>query len=307
VADSKKYYYLKLKDNFFGSDEMMILETLQDGFLYSNILIKMYLRSLKNDGVLMINNKIPYNAQALAKVTGHSVGTIEKAIKIFQELGLIEILDSGAIFMMDIHSFIGKSSTEADRIRAFRTRAETEKKEQKKLSNSNNVTNVREMYDKRTPEIEIEIEIEKERERDNMSGAKICTEPTEDIFIKLLLNDNSEFPISKNQVKEWIELYPAVNVDRELKKMKGWLSANRKRRKTKSGIIRFVNAWLARQQDKPHIINSVNQINKSTNVANFEQRQYDEDYLNGMIDDPTKYLEGENSNEKNNRNGQINS
>lgn len=47
MSDNKKYYYLRVKENFYDSDEMIILESMPDGFLYSNILIKLYLRSLK--------------------------------------------------------------------------------------------------------------------------------------------------------------------------------------------------------------------------------------------------------------------
>lgn len=127
VSDSKKYYYLKLKEDFFESDEMILLESLPDGYLYSNILMKLYVRSLRNEGKLMINDKIPYNAQMIATVTRHQVGTVEKALSIFQELKLIEVLDNGAIYMSDIQNFIGKSSTEADRKREYRSRIEAEK------------------------------------------------------------------------------------------------------------------------------------------------------------------------------------
>ena len=53
MADNKKYYYLKLKEDFFDSDEMLLLQGMKDGYLYSDILMKMYLRSLKNEGRLM--------------------------------------------------------------------------------------------------------------------------------------------------------------------------------------------------------------------------------------------------------------
>lgn len=56
--------------------------------------------------------------------------------------------------------------------------------------------------------------------------------------------------ISKKQFEKWQELYPAVDVMQELKKMDGWLNANPTRIKTAKGIPRFVNSWLARQQDK---------------------------------------------------------
>ena len=39
--DSRKYYYLKLKENFFESDGMILLENMKDGYLYSNILLKL--------------------------------------------------------------------------------------------------------------------------------------------------------------------------------------------------------------------------------------------------------------------------
>ncbi|CYY28182.1 phage replisome organizer N-terminal domain-containing protein [Streptococcus suis] len=146
MADNKKYYYLKLKDNFFESDEAIILESMPDGYIYSNILLKLYLRSLKNNGLLMFNDLIPYNAQMLATITRHHVGVIEKAIQIFQQLRLIEILDNGAIYMTNIQNFVGKSSTDADRKRA----------EYNKIKRVGEISTIE--MDKTPPEIEIEIE-----------------------------------------------------------------------------------------------------------------------------------------------------
>ena len=111
MSDNKKYYYLKLKENHFASDEMIVLESMPDGYKYSNILLKLYLRSLKNGGKLMFNDRIPFNSAMLSTITRHSIGDIEKAVKIFQELELIEVLNNGAIYMSDIQNFIGESST----------------------------------------------------------------------------------------------------------------------------------------------------------------------------------------------------
>ncbi|MGQ7424385.1 phage replisome organizer N-terminal domain-containing protein [Streptococcus suis] len=147
MADNKKYYYLKLKDNFFESDEAIILESMPDGYIYSNILLKLYLRSLKNNGLLMFNDLIPYNSQMLATITRHHVGVIEKAIQIFQQLRLIEILDNGAIYMTNIQNFVGKSSTDADRKRA----------EYNKIKRVGEISTIE--TDKTPPEIEIEKDI----------------------------------------------------------------------------------------------------------------------------------------------------
>ena len=173
MSDNKKYYYLRLKDNFFDSDELKILESMKDGYLYSNILLKLYLRSLKNDGKLVVNDRIPYNAEMLASVTGHQVGTIKQALSMFKELGLIEILENGAIYMLDIQNFIGKGSTEADRQRLYDRRISEERK-QKKLTQSRNLE---EILEKSTPEIEIELEkdIEIEKEKEIHSSAKSTT------------------------------------------------------------------------------------------------------------------------------------
>lgn len=128
MADNKKYYYMRLKENFFESEELVMLESMPEGMLYSNILIKLYLKSLKNEGRLMFKDTIPYNAQMIATITRHQIGTVEKALNIFRDLELIEVLDNGTIYMNDIELFIGKASTEAERKKRARMTIEAEKK-----------------------------------------------------------------------------------------------------------------------------------------------------------------------------------
>ena len=84
-----------------------------------------------------------------------------------------------------------------------------------------------------------------------------CTElessssmPEEKAAIALTLNDKSEYPIFDKDIAAWKELYPNVDILQELRKMKGWLNSNPTRRKKKKGILKFVNAWLAKEQDK---------------------------------------------------------
>ncbi|WP_051910483.1 phage replisome organizer N-terminal domain-containing protein [Carnobacterium pleistocenium] len=159
MADNKKYYYIKLKENFFETEEMIVLESMPDGYKYSNILLKMYLKSLKHDGKVMLNERIPYNSNMLSSVTRHSVGDVEKSIKIFRELGLIETFDNGTIFISDIQQFIGKSSTEAERKKEYRERIKTES-----LKINGQMSG--QMSDVSTPELEIELELEKELEKE---------------------------------------------------------------------------------------------------------------------------------------------
>ena len=161
MADNRKYYYLKLKESYFDDDAIVLLESMPDGILYSNILLKLYLKSLKNGGKLQLDENIPYTAQMIATLTRQQVGTVERALGIFQQLGLVEQLHGGLLYMTDIELMIGQSSTEAERKRAARLA-------NKALPPPR--TNGGHLSDIRPPEIEIKKEIEIEKEREGETG-----------------------------------------------------------------------------------------------------------------------------------------
>lgn len=133
------YYYLKLKENFFDGEELKLIESMENGYLYSNILLKMYLKALKNNGKLIFNDIIPYNTKMLATITGHNIDVIEKAIKIFIEMHLIEILDNGAIYMMNMQQLIGSISSEGIRKSEYREKIKLEKEQGTKLGQCPNI------------------------------------------------------------------------------------------------------------------------------------------------------------------------
>ena len=225
MSDNKKYYYLRLKDNFFDSDELKILESMKDGYLYSNILLKLYLRSLKNDGKLVVNDRIPYNAEMLASVTGHQVGTIKQALSMFKELGLIEILENGAIYMLDIQNFIGKGSTEADRRRSYDRKIAQEKE----LLKVESVRNLREISEKSTPEIEIELEKDIEIEKEIHSSAKSTTTKRKR-FEKPTLSEIKAYCIERNNnvdAQHFYDYYESNGWKVGKNSMKNWQAAVR--------------------------------------------------------------------------------
>lgn len=127
MAECKKYYYMRLKEDFFNSPELKAMESMRGGYKYSNILLKLYLLSLRDEGRLTFKNNIPYDVNMLAKLTGFSKNEIENALEIFRKFELVEVLDTGTIYMLDIQTYIGESTTEADRKRAYRARIESEK------------------------------------------------------------------------------------------------------------------------------------------------------------------------------------
>ena len=220
MSDNKKYYYLRLKDNFFDGDELKILESMKDGYLYSNILLKLYLRSLKNDGKLVVNDRIPYNAEMLASVTGHQIGTIKQALSIFKDLGLIDVLENGAIYMLDIQNFIGRGSSEADRKREYRQRIETDR--------TNVQTKVREISEKSPPEIELELKKEIKIEKEIDSSASTTTKRKR--FEKPTLSEIEQYCIErKNNVnaEQFFDYYESNGWKVGKNSMKDWKAAVR--------------------------------------------------------------------------------
>ena len=163
MAENKKYYYLKLKENFFNSDEIVLIENMQDGILYSNILLKLYLLSLKYNGFLRLNENMTYTAQMIATITRHEIGTVERALNIFLQFGLILSAADGSIYMTNIEDMVGTSSTEADRKRLARA-------EVKRLGGQTAdkcPPNVLNLSDIRPPEIKIEKETDIKKESES--------------------------------------------------------------------------------------------------------------------------------------------
>lgn len=209
MAEKTKYYYLKIKENFFDTEDMKLLESMDNGYVYSNILMKMYLLSLKNNGKLMYKDKIPYNSKMLSTILNHNVDILDKAILIFKELNLIEILDTGAIFMLDIQNYIGKSSDEADRKREYRKQIDTEKSkiliEDKCPTNvRTNCSNIR----------------DKDKDINNSSSSSISNNinnSSSNILNNNIYNNIYNYietnfmriltPLEINKIQEWIKLY----------------------------------------------------------------------------------------------------
>ena len=149
MSENKKYFYLKLKDSFFSSEEMMMLESLPDGLVFQNIYLRMCLLSLKNDGALTFKNMLPYDLQMLSTVLRIDMAKMKMAVELFEKLGLVTKTDNEVLFMSDIQALIGKSSTEAERIANYRKRIAGCTKGVQMLQNC-------------TPKIELKTESEKD-------------------------------------------------------------------------------------------------------------------------------------------------
>ena len=125
------------------------------------------------------------------------------------------------------------------------------------------------------PEVEVEVEEELNitstvvdvcSELESSKQAKSKKEPA---VFELPTNTGEGYAFYQSDIDGYKSLYPAVDVEQEMRKMIGWLDANPTKRKTKTGMKRFVNAWLARQQDsaKPAMAPTA-----KSKFNNFEQR-----------------------------------
>ena len=111
-------------------------------------------------------------------------------------------------------------------------------------------------------------EKEKEKLKDKENIKAYCAEPLRDSappIITIPLNDGSEYEVTDKEFREWIKLYPAVDVLQELRKLRAWNEANVARRKTRRGIRAHIVNWLSREQDKPHTAPRQQNYNSNSN------------------------------------------
>ena len=77
---------------------------------------------------------------------------------------------------------------------------------------------------------------------------------TEQIQKKLVgtvpLNTGADFPLYREDLDGWQSTFPGIDVRQHIRQFKQWCIDNPTRRKTKSGVRRAINSWLAREQNK---------------------------------------------------------
>lgn len=161
--DSRRYYWLKLKEDFFEDDAIEWLEEQKNGSTYALFYLKLCLKALKHDGMLIRHvgtMLIPYDVAKLAEMTRTSEDTVIVALELMKKIGLIEVRDGGAIYVAKLDEMVGSETGSAAR----------QRKRRKKLQERDNVTPLSQKCASLcTQEIELEkdIELDKELERDS--------------------------------------------------------------------------------------------------------------------------------------------
>lgn len=117
---SSKYYWLKLKRDFFKRHDIRIVEGMSNGKEYILFYLKLLCESVDHDGNLRFSDQIPYNEDMLAIITDTNVDVVRGAVKVFTELKMMEILDDGTIFMAEVEGMIGAETEWARKKREYR-------------------------------------------------------------------------------------------------------------------------------------------------------------------------------------------
>ena len=244
MAD-KKFYWLKLQDGFFDSKRIKKLRKLAGGDTYTIIYLKMQLVAMKKGGILEYTGLEKTFAEELALELDEEPENVCVTVNYLLSCGLLEASSEDEYFVPYAVMNTGSESSSTRRVREHR--------ERKALQCNADVTPVKQICN---TEIEKEIEKETDTEIEEITSflpeAETAPDPLPSVVISIILNDKTEYPITEADVMGWRDLYPAVDILQELRKMKGWADANPNKRKTKSGIKRFINAWLAKEQDRYH-------------------------------------------------------
>lgn len=253
MATGKRFYWMKLKESFMTSDTIDYFMSQPDGANYVVLYQMLCLKTINTDGRLsrqigevVIKYDIPKIQRDLK---WFSADTIRVALNLYKSFGLVYEDIDGVLVLADHNNLVGCETDWGEKKRRQRNSPALQ-------SGDNVPTDV-----PTTVPIEIEIENrDRDKEiRDKSLDTDIedtedsCAEPetvSAPPIISIILNDKSLFDVSPEDYNRWCELYPAVNVMQELRKMSSWSTDNPKRRKTKSGIRRFINAWLSKEQDK---------------------------------------------------------
>ena len=118
----KKYYWLKLKDDFFTQPKIKKLRRIAGGDTYTIIYLKLQLLSLKNEGKLYFDGIEDTFAEEIALTIDEEVDNVNITLQYLKSQGLIEEVTEDEFVMTETERLIGSESESAERVRQYRER-----------------------------------------------------------------------------------------------------------------------------------------------------------------------------------------
>jgi predicted phage replisome organizer len=161
MSDTKKYYWLKLKRDFFKRHDIKIIESQDNGKDYVLFYLKLLLESVDHNGELRFSETVPYNDKMLATITDTNIDIVRSAVKIFSELGMMDRFDDGTLYMEQVNTMLGFETSDAIRMRELR-----EKKTQLLIEHGDG-EQCSKVFKNRSPELELDKELDKEIKKED--------------------------------------------------------------------------------------------------------------------------------------------
>jgi len=147
----KKYFWLKLKEDFFTSKEIKKLRKVSGGDTFVIIYLKMQLLSIKQEGYLKFDGVEDSFAEEIALEIDEEIDNVKATLIFLVKFGLVDQMSETELVINEAVKNIGTESESAERVRLHRQR-----KSQIALLGNGNVT-------KCNTEIEKDLELEKEK------------------------------------------------------------------------------------------------------------------------------------------------
>lgn len=135
-TENKRFYWIKLRENFFQQETIDWLMEQENGSAYIVLYLKMCLLTANTSGELIRtigDMTIPYEPKKISQKTGFDIDTVNVALSLFKHLGLIEETQGGIPVMPEVKNMVGSESESAARVRKYR-------KKKKALQSNGDVT-----------------------------------------------------------------------------------------------------------------------------------------------------------------------
>lgn len=207
---NKRYYWFKLKDDFFNSDDIKIILTKKNGSDYVIFWQKLLLKAItsKEVGILRYKENIPYSPEILATVTDTNIDIVKGAMEIFLKLEMIELSEKGDIIIDElIQELIGSETDVAKRVRKHRKKKMLHGNKKKQIGNT---------------EIESESELESKKHKEKKKYKNNVT-------------------LTEKEYKNLIKKYSEKDTLRLIEKLSSYKLAHGRKYKSDFGAI---NQWV---------------------------------------------------------------
>ena len=186
MGENKKYFWLKLYNDFFSSKRIKRLRSLAGGDTYTIIYLKMQLKALKDDGYLYFDGVMDEFAEELALDIDENPDDVRMTIQYLLRVGLMESSEDGKeYFLTYVPKCIGSETASTQRSRLSRAR----KKEQEALQCNTDATPTQQVETNCNTEIEKEIDKDKEKDIEKEHKKTVPTKKKYGEFQKVTLTD----------------------------------------------------------------------------------------------------------------------